>query len=169
MNVKLFDYIFRELKIAQKGQPIELFTIEGRTVEGRYSNSYNNSDNDHPLTEIIKLDIDGLGTDIFTYGEILKIKVTFVDEFIDGTCTYSLACMFDYFEPRLKVEVLLHSKVLIIGYLTMYPDDFNLYDNDISLISTDGVHYTLAFSQIIKVSITIEQQAYFNSFISNSN
>lgn len=165
MNPKYFDYIFRQSKVAHQGQPIELFTTLGEVVIGRFNRFYSSTDNENPVAELIELDLPTFGKNIFKCDDILKIKLTFQNEFINNQCDYSLMCMFDYFELLVKAEVNLKNKKVVTGYITSYPDSLGNFEAYIGFVDSEGGRYDLTLGEIENFSLLFEHQAYIDNLL----
>ena len=157
MEQSIFDYIFIEKGIAIFRQPIELLTEFDGIITGRFVKSYQSTNNTVQTAELIEVDVDeALSKSIFKSSEILIIKLTFQNEFINNQCNYSLICMYDYFGHYSKVEIKLKNEKTLVGFITLYPYPPGNYDSKITVIDLTGKTHTFSDSEILSLSLIFE-------------
>lgn len=165
MTIALFDYLFIKLAIAKINQPVSLFTAHGEKMKGKYINAFIDRTDSLLIHRILQIETKETEIVNVTEDNIITLKISFLNEFIGGSCDYSLYCVLEYLELEQRVEIVLNNGDIIQGFIISHPTTPGLYGMEIGILTINGEFQDFDLVEIEVLSLIFNSFPYMNRII----
>lgn len=168
MDTTLFDYLFTKEMGAKVNQPISVFTVFGKNINGTYFETILSRKEEEITHRKIKLKTNNVDNIDIDCDNILLLKFGFVSGYTNSNCNYSMYDLLNYIELKQRIEIVMANGSFITGYVLAYPNSAGPYGMEIDLLTIDGQAISIDMYNVKTFNLVFDSYTYGKRLITNT-